>query len=431
MNKSLLRILVIIGALILSYLCVVLVASIGQLADTADRIHIGLGQPVFWILTTIFLLFAASPFFLYFRLPKALIPPAETSGPKHDEYINQLRSRLSKNPRLKEVPLERTEDIVSAISMLSKRADELIKQTANTVFVGTAVMQNGRLDGFITLLTQTKMVWEIAALYNQRPSPRQMLYLYSNVAATALLAQSIDDIDFSELVTPIVVSIIPSLKGAVPGLQGISHLLVNSLSSGAANAMLTLRVGFVARQYCEAISTPSQQLVRKNASIAALAMIGQITKDNSTQIVKKSWGAVAGLASDTVGATVQGIKTTAGKVADTTVAGSKIVGNALGSTVDKVADVTVAGAKSVGNAFAATAQGVKQGALLAATSSGAGVKVLGGALDSSVQGMKNGAVKASDSAVTGVKAIAGMFDSTVQGVKEGVVKITSRSKVDS
>lgn len=426
-----LRILVILGALILSYLCVVLAASIGQLADTADRIYLGLGQSVFWILTTIFLFFVASPFTLYFRLPKALIPPAETSGPKHDEYIIQLRSRLAKNPRLKEVPLERTEDVISAITVLSKHADELIKQTANTVFVGTAVMQNGRLDGFITLLAQAKMVWEIAMLYNQRPSPRQMLYLYSNVAATAFLAQSIDDIDFSELVTPIVVSIIPSLKGAVPGLQGISHLLVNSLSSGAANSMLTLRVGFVTRQYCEAISRPSQQLVRKNASVAALAMIGQITKDNSIQIVKKSWEAVAGLASDAIGATVQVVKTTAGKVSDTAVAGAKNVGNAFGSTVDKVSDTTVAGAKSVGNALESTAQGVKHGALLAATSAGTGVKVLGGVLDSSVQGMKNGAEKASDSALTGVKAIGGMFDSTVQGAKAGAVKITSRSKVDS
>jgi len=409
-NKSVLRILVILGALILSYLCVVLAASIGQLADTADRIYLGLGQPVFWMLTTIFLFFAASPFILYFRLPKALIPPAETSGPKHDEYINQLRSRLTKNRRLKEVPLERTEDVISAMTVLSKHADELIKQTANTVFVGTAVMQNGRLDGFITLLAQAKMVWEIAMLYNQRPSPRQMLYLYSNVAATAFLAQSIDDIDFSELVTPIVVSIIPSLKGAVPGLQGISHLLANSLSSGAANAMLTLRVGFVTRQYCEAISTPSQQLVRKNASVAALAMIGQITKDNSIQIVKKTWGAVADLASDAIGATVQGVKTTAGKMSDTAVAGAKNIGNAFGSTVDKVSDTTVAGAKSVGNALESTAQGVKHGALLAATSAGTGVKVLGGVLDSSVQGIKNGAGKASDSALTGVKAIGGMFD---------------------
>lgn len=318
MSKTFIRLLVAIAALMLLYVTIVLIASIVQLAEAADRIYIGLGQPVFWALISFFLFFAISPIVMYFRLPKALIPPDETAGSKHDAYMILLRNRLRNNPRLVDVALESDGDVIAAIAILSREVDKLIKQTASGVFVGTAVMQNGKIDGLITLVAQAKMVWQIASIYYQRPSPRQILYLYSNVGGAALLAQSVDDIDFSEIIAPIVVSVIPSLKGAVPGLQGISNLLVNSLSSGATNALISLRVGIVAKQYCEATSTLSRQLARKNATVAALALINEIGKENSVRISKKVWGAVSGLVGNMGDDTVKKLKDATDRVVAST-----------------------------------------------------------------------------------------------------------------
>lgn len=388
MSKAFTRILISLGALVLLYLSISLIASISQVANAADRVYLGAGQPIFWLLITIFLCLVASPFILYFKLPKALIPPAEVSGPKHDEYMLNLRARLLKNPRLKGVPLGSENEIIAALEILSAEADKVIKQTASTVFVSTAVMQNGKLDGLLTLATQVRMVWKIASLYHQRPSPRQMIYLYTNVGAAALFAQSVDDFDFSELVTPIVVSIIPSLKGAVPGLQGVSSLLVNSLSSGAANALLTLRVGYVAKQYCEAISAPSRQSARRVATVAALAIIGKITKENSMHIIKKSWGAVSDLASNAV----SGL---AGGVVDATVKGVK-------ATSGKVTDSAIVGAQALGNV-----------------------------IDSTTQGVKSGAKKITDSTVTGARALGSSLDSTLQSAKASTGKFFSRQETES
>lgn len=379
MEKSFRRILIALALLVVFYAVTVLVGNIVQLANAADRIYLGLGQPVFWLLSATFAIVATMPIALYFMLPKALVPPAESSGEEHEKYMLRLRESLKKNPKLKGIPLGSNDDVIAAIAGLSQEADKVIKATASSVFVATAVMQNGRLDGLITLVTQTRMVWQIASIYHQRPSPRQMLYLYSNVGAAALLAQSIEDIDFSEVVTPIVVSIIPSLKGAVPGLQGISALLVNSLSSGTSNALLTLRVGFVTRKYCEAVSSPSRRLVRKSATAAALKMVVQIAKENSAQIAKSTWGAVSEFAVDTSGAALQGVKQAAGKVADTTVSG---------------------------------------------------VKSLGGVLDTTVQGVKIVAGKSSDTVVSGVKAAGEMLGSTAQGVKKAGAKLVLGSKGD-
>lgn len=368
MERSFRHILIALALLVLFYAGTVFVGSVVQLANAADRIFIGLGQPVFWLLSAALIIVAVTPIALYFSLPKALVPPAESSGEEHEKYMLRLRESLRKNPRLKGTSIDSNDDVIAALANLSQEAEKVVKGTASTVFVATAVMQNGRLDGLITLITQTRMVWQIASIYYQRPSPRQMLYLYSNVGAAALLAQSIEDIDFSEVVTPIVVSIIPSLKGAVPGLQGISALLVNSLSSGTANALLTLRVGFVARQYCEAVSSPSRQLVRKSATASALKMVVQIAKENSAQIAKSTWGAVSDFAVDTAGAAVHGVKQVAGKVADTTVSGVKSFGGALDTTVQgvkkvagKSSEAVVSGAKAAGGALGSTVQGVKAG----------------------------------------------------------------------
>ena len=343
MNKTMARILVTVCTLVFIYLCIVLIASVVQLADAADRIYIGMGQPVFWILISVFLYFIISPAVLYFKLPKALIPPSEVSGPKHDAYLNELLRRLALNPRLSGYPLNSIEDISPAILVLSKEADKIIRETASSVFVGTAVMQNGRLDGLITLFTQARMVWRIASIYQQRPSPRQMLYLYTNVGATAFIAANIADIDFSALTAPIVVSILPSLKGGVPGLQGVSTLLINSLANGAANAFLTLRIGSIARQYSEALSYPSKRDVQRNATALAIGLIGQITKESSVNIVTNFWGAVKDTVVDavdkTVDTSVQGIKGAAGKVSDTAISGAKVMSEALDSTVKGVKDV--------------------------------------------------------------------------------------------
>jgi len=344
MNKTMTRILLSLCSLAFLYLCIVLIASVAQLADAADRIYLGMGQPVFWILISIFLYFVISPVVLYFKLPKALIPPIEIAGPKHDAYLNELLPRLALNPRLSGFPLNSIEDIPLAIKVLSKDADKIIHETASSVFVGTAVMQNGRLDGLITLFTQARMVWRIASVYQQRPSPRQMLYLYTNVGATAYIAANIEDIDFSALTAPIVVSILPSLHGGIPGLQGVATLLINSLTNGAANAFLTLRIGSIARQYSEALSYPSKRDVQKNATVLALGLIGRITKEHSIKIVTNFWESVKDTVLDvvdkTVDTSVQGIKGAAGKVSDTAISSAKVMGEALYSTVKEVKNVT-------------------------------------------------------------------------------------------
>jgi len=282
---------ILIAVVVLLTVCMValVITGVTSLISLADRISPIAGNAVFWTIVLSASCFALYGLIAYAKLPSALIPPEETSGPKHDAYLEALRVRLAANPRTRGTSIQTEDQIESAIAALSTEADSVVRKTASTVFLSTALMQNGRLDALILLFTQIQMVTRIARVYVQRPSPRELVRLYINVAGTAFIASGLESLDIGEMVAPLATSVVPALKGGIPGLSGISALLVRCVSNGAANAFLTLRVGEVARRYCALTSRTSPELIRKSATAAAVQHLGRIVRENGALIVRKIW----------------------------------------------------------------------------------------------------------------------------------------------
>ncbi|PYK09157.1 MAG: hypothetical protein DME61_07470 [Verrucomicrobia bacterium] len=284
---------IVITLVVLTTVCVLslIVGGVTSLISLADRIHPVAGSVVFWTIVLAAGFFAFYCVIAYARLPAALIPSAETSGPKHEAYLQALRARLAANPRTRDLPLVTLAEIEAAVGQLSNEADKVVRRTASTVFLSTALMQNGRLDGLVVLFTQIQMVNRVARVYVQRPSPRELMRLYANVAGTALIAGGLESLDLGEMIAPLATSVVPALKGGIPGLSGISALLVRCISNGAANAFLTLRVGEVARRYCALTSRCSPDAIRKSATAAAVHHLGRIVRENGALVVRKIWEA--------------------------------------------------------------------------------------------------------------------------------------------
>jgi hypothetical protein len=283
------RVITVLAVTVSVCLVSLIIAGVASLVSLADRIHPIAGTIVFWLVCLAAGLFALYYAIAYARLPAALGPPEEESGPKYDAYLQTVRARLATNPRTQDLPVVTKEEIEKTIGHLSTQADSVVRRTASTVFLSTALMQNGRLDGLIVLFTQIQMVGRIARIYVQRPSPREFVRLYANVAGTAFVASGLESLDLGEMVAPLAVSVVPALKGGIPGLSGISALLVKCVSNGAANAFLTLRVGEVARRYCELTSKCPPELIRKSATAAAVHHLGRIVRENGALVVKKIW----------------------------------------------------------------------------------------------------------------------------------------------
>lgn len=136
----------------------------------------------------------------------------------------------------------------------------------------------------MVLFAESRLVWQIAHVYNQRPTLRDMIYLYSNVVATALVAGEIEDLDLSEQIEPMVSTILGSVAGVFPGLQQVSTIIVSSAMNGTANAFLTLRVGIIAKMYCNALVVPEKRSLRKAAISQAANMLGSIAYEGTKTI---------------------------------------------------------------------------------------------------------------------------------------------------
>jgi hypothetical protein len=288
-NSSGRKLIIVLASLMTVCVVSIIIAGVTSLISLAERIHPIAGTIAFWGVCATAGFFALYCVIAYARLPAALVPPEEDSGPKHDAYLQALRVRLAANLRTRHMPLATKEEIENAVQHLSAEADSVVRRTASTVFLSTALMQNGRLDGLIVLFIQIQMVGRIARIYVQRPSPRELARLYANVAGTAFVASGLESLDLGEMVAPLAVSVVPALKGGIPGLSGISALLVKCVSNGAANAFLTLRVGEVARRYCELTSRCPPELIRKSATAAAVQHLGRIVRENGALVVRKIW----------------------------------------------------------------------------------------------------------------------------------------------
>src|SRR5260370_38119582 len=273
-NSGLRRIILVLFALGVISMLSLIIAGATSLISFADRVHPVAGTVVFWGICLAAGFFALYCLIAYAQLPPALVPPTEASGPKHEAYLQALRSRLTNNPRTRELPLGTDAEVEAAIAHLSKEADLVVRRTASTVFLSTALMQNGRLDGLIVLFTQIQMVNRIARIYVQRPSPRELVRLYANVGGPAFVANRLESLALGDTDTPRAVSVVPALKSGIPGLSGIPALLGTCGSNGAANAFLTLRVRGVARRYCELTSRCAPELIRKSATAAAVQHLG-------------------------------------------------------------------------------------------------------------------------------------------------------------
>ncbi|MFW6198274.1 MAG: DUF697 domain-containing protein [Acidobacteriota bacterium] len=283
--RSTLRRILAVGAGFLSVaFTVILVNQTLQLADFAGRLHPVAGDVVLWGLVLLYLAGLGVPLYLYFRLPRALVPPDVVEGPAFEEHLRRVADRLRRNPRLEAGVLETREQIESALAALDAEANEVVRAAGSRAFLTTAVSQNGALDALLVLGIQSKLVWDVAHVYAQRPSLRDMGYLYANVLTTAFVAGELDDADLSAAVQPVLSTVLGSAASAVPGLQGASTIFVNSVLSGTANAFLTLRVGIIAQEYSHALTQPAKPALRRTAVARAAAMLGSIVSSGAGRV---------------------------------------------------------------------------------------------------------------------------------------------------
>jgi hypothetical protein len=299
-----LRKLVLFGSLfVLVCSTVFVINQTAQVVSLANTISPALARIVLCALLTVYAVVILVPVVLLIRLPKPMIPPADEQSPGYQTYLRRLGARLAGNPHLIGADsLNDRTSIEAALQVLDAKADEVIRRAASTLFVSTAVSQSGKLDGLMVLAAQSRLIWQIAHIYNQRPSPRDFGRLYANVGAAIFAANALEDMDIGAQIAPVIHQAVAHLSilhvaSVVPGVgqaaDKVTDIVVNAFVEGTANAYLTLRVGIVCRTYCRSLTALDSREARRNASIAAASMLGSIVSGSVGKVIKAITAAVA------------------------------------------------------------------------------------------------------------------------------------------
>ena len=302
MKSTAKKLALLVSLLVILLFILFVINQTAQVVQLARNVSAVFGTVVFWALLALYALLILVPVTLFLRLPRSLMPPTSEDSPEFPKYLEALRKRLASNALLKSRDLSNRERIEDALALLGKQADDIIQKTASTVFMSTAISQSGRLDAFLVLSAQSRMVWRIAHLYYQRPTLRDLMHLYANVAATAFMASELDDIDLNEQVQPVLSSTLGAVAGSLPGLQVAASLLVTSVLTGTANAFLSLRVGIITKRYCGSLVIAEKKTLRRTAGAEAAKLLGSIVKQGTSRVSKMVWE----LSKDRLGAVVSG-----------------------------------------------------------------------------------------------------------------------------
>lgn len=278
MSGTIRKIGLLFGLFILIVFAIFVFNQTVQVVQAARSVHPVFGEAVLWALIFTYAALIITPVALWFRLPKRRIPPAVAEGEEYERFMADFRKRLARNSRLRGISLASGDDVENALKLLDSQADGVISSSASAVFMSTALLQSGRLDGLVVLAAQTRLIWRVAHVYYQRPSLRDFAQLYANVASTAFIAAGIEDVDVDVLLG----TVFGSTVAAIPGM----HLLASSILSGSANAFLTLRVGMITKEYCRCTVRVEKQGLRRAATLQAAKLLGSIVREGTVKISK-------------------------------------------------------------------------------------------------------------------------------------------------
>ncbi len=297
-----------VASIFLVSFAIIMINQASQLVQTATAVNPVLGQVLLLFFILLFIFGILSVVGIIVSLDKPLIIPDVNDEEAYTIYIGKLRKRLVKNKYLKNnnfiwnPDLEEIAQVEEALELLNQESIKMIRKEASAVFITTAVSQNGSLDSIFVFVSATRLVWQIAMLYNQRPAISDLTKLYSNVFGTVLLSRQIDDLDLlSEQLEPVISSLFGGSVGSiVPGVSFAATFIVDSLMEGSINALLMLRVGLITQRYLGSITKVDNRTIGKSATIQACSLLGSLISDNSKKIVDAIYNSIKNATADAI-----------------------------------------------------------------------------------------------------------------------------------
>ena len=163
---------------------------------------------------------------------------------------------------------------------IKKHLNRIIISNAKTVMISTAICQSARFDMITVFGVNLRMIKELVEKCGFRPSMTNLSKLTINVFSTALIAEGLENLSLEDILpksTMDIVSEIPMLGKTI-----------ESITQGAANALMTVRIGCVCRRYLfNDGQVITKEEIRRQAYKETLKLIPLVIADTITFFPKK------------------------------------------------------------------------------------------------------------------------------------------------
>ncbi len=163
---------------------------------------------------------------------------------------------------------------------VKKQLNKIIINNAKIVMISTAICQSARFDMITVFSVNLKMIKELVEKCGFRPSMKNLSKLTIKVFGTALIAEGLENLTIDDVMP----------KTAMNAISEVPLLgkVLESVVQGAANALLTVRIGCVARRYLFSDGrVVTQEDIRRQAYKETLLIIPQVIAGTISFFPKK------------------------------------------------------------------------------------------------------------------------------------------------
>ena len=163
---------------------------------------------------------------------------------------------------------------------IRKDLNKIMIRNAKTVLISTALCQNARVDMITVFTVDINMVKQLVVKCGFRPNMVNLSKLLVKIFSTALIADGLQSLSMDDILPQ-------SATNAIKEIPFIKPVM-SSVTQGLINALLTLRIGCVARKYLfKDGSCITKEDIRRTAFKDALVLYPQVIAGTLTFIPKK------------------------------------------------------------------------------------------------------------------------------------------------
>lgn len=281
-----------IGSSILIFFLLILISSIIQVGERLRSINQWVEYGFYLISLILFFFGIVNPIRIIVSSPSlAIATSMDTPTHKVFAIYKKMASNIAKNNDLPDdqkqlllnykgyQELQYNLQIVFDKSV-KNQLNGIIVKNAKVVMISTAICQSSRFDMISVFTINLKMIKELVQKCGFRPSMKNLSKLTVNVFGTALIAEGLENMKLEDVIPSSAMSAI----GEIPFIRP----LIESITQGIVNSLMTIRIGMVTRKYLfrdGAIITKED--IRRQALRESLKLMPLVLSDTLTFFPKK------------------------------------------------------------------------------------------------------------------------------------------------